>query len=62
MASFKKLNSIYIQLEVNGKQLLETCEVADGFSKQFQSPYDMLVLVSPRHSLHFEFLFFSSYF
>jgi hypothetical protein len=47
MTSFDKINSIYFQLEVNGKHLVETYEVHDELSKQFQSPYDILVLVSP---------------
>jgi hypothetical protein len=40
VASFRKINSTSIQLEVDGKYLIEPCEVADEFSKHFQSVYN----------------------
>jgi hypothetical protein len=45
MASFRKRNSTYVQLEVDTKHLIEPCEVADEFSKHFQSVYNILCLV-----------------
>jgi hypothetical protein len=33
-------NSTSIQLEVDGKHLIELCKIPDGFSKQFQSVYN----------------------
>jgi hypothetical protein len=39
VASFRKRNSISIQLEVDGKHLIEPCDV-DEFSKHFQSVYN----------------------
>jgi hypothetical protein len=40
VASFRKRNPTSIQLEVDGKHLIEPCEVADEFSKHFQSVYN----------------------
>jgi hypothetical protein len=37
--SFRKRNSTYIQLKVDGKYLIELCDVADEFSKHFQPVY-----------------------
>jgi hypothetical protein len=40
VASFKKINFTSIQLEVDGKHLIETYDVAAEFSKRFQSVYE----------------------
>jgi hypothetical protein len=40
VASFRKRNSNSIQLEVDGKHLIKPNDVADEFSKHFQSVYD----------------------
>jgi hypothetical protein len=40
MASFRKRNCNSIQLEVNGKHLIQPNDVADEFSKHFQSVYN----------------------
>jgi hypothetical protein len=40
VASFRKINSTSIQLEVDGKHLIELCEVTHEFSKQFQLVYN----------------------
>jgi hypothetical protein len=40
VVSFRKRNSTSIQLEVDGKQLIEPCEVAGEFSKHVQSVYN----------------------
>lgn len=40
MTSFRKINSTSIQLEVDGTHLVEPCEVADVFTKHFQSVYN----------------------
>jgi hypothetical protein len=40
VASYRKINSISIQLEVDGTHLAEPCEVADAFAKHFQSVYN----------------------
>jgi hypothetical protein len=39
VASFKKINSTSIQLEVDGKPLMEPYSFANEFSKHFQSVY-----------------------
>jgi hypothetical protein len=57
MACFKKRNSTSIQLEVDGKRLVEPCDVADVFSKHFQSLYnDLCPVVFPTLSSSSEFL------
>jgi hypothetical protein len=40
VASFRKINSKSIQLEVDGKHLSQPNDVADEFSKHFQSVYN----------------------
>jgi hypothetical protein len=40
VAFFRKRNSNSIQLEVNGKHLIQPNDVADEFSKHFQSVYN----------------------
>jgi hypothetical protein len=37
VASFKKINSNSIQLEVDGKHIIKPNVIADEFSKHFQS-------------------------
>jgi hypothetical protein len=39
VASFRKRNSNFIQLEVHGKHLNKAIAVAEGFPKDFQSVY-----------------------
>jgi hypothetical protein len=57
VASFRKISSISIQLEVDGKHLMEPCDVADEFSKHFQSVYNNPgPVVFPTHSSSSEFL------
>jgi hypothetical protein len=51
------MNCTSIQLEVGGKHLIEPCEVADEFSKHFQSVYNKPCLtVFPAFSSSSEFL------
>jgi hypothetical protein len=38
--SFKKRNSVSIQLEVDGKNLIENCDVAGEFKKYFQAVHN----------------------
>jgi hypothetical protein len=55
-ASFSERNSTSIQLETDGKHLIEPCDVADEFSKTFQSVCsDTCPVLSPpfRHPLNF---------
>jgi hypothetical protein len=40
MASFRNSNSISIQLEVGGKLIIQSDDVADEFAKHFQSVYN----------------------
>jgi hypothetical protein len=40
VALFRKRHSTYIQLEVDGKHLIKPNDVADEFSKLFQSVYN----------------------
>jgi hypothetical protein len=57
MAYFRKRNSNSIQLEVDGKHLIESNDVADEFSKHFQSVYnDPCTIVFPTPLSSSEFL------
>jgi hypothetical protein len=60
VASFRKINSASIQLEADGKHLIELCDVAGKFSKHFQSVYNNLCRVFFHNlSASSEFLFLS---
>jgi hypothetical protein len=51
VASFRKTNSPSIQLEVDSKHLIETCDVAGTYSNDFQSAYsNPCPVVFPTHS------------
>jgi hypothetical protein len=57
VASFRKINSTSLQLEVDSKHLIETCDVGDEFSKHFQSVYNNpCPVVFPTLSSSSEFL------
>jgi hypothetical protein len=57
VASHRKKNSTYIQLEVDGTNLVEPTEVADAFAKHFLSVYNIPCPgVSPLPSRSSEFL------
>jgi hypothetical protein len=43
VASSRKINSIYIELEVYGTHSVKPCDVPNEFSKHFQSVYIILV-------------------
>jgi hypothetical protein len=56
-ASFRKRNATSIQLEIEGKHLIEPCNVADELSKHFQSAYNNpCPVVFPNLSSSSEFL------
>jgi hypothetical protein len=57
VASFRKRNSTSIQFEIDGKHLIEPYDVAEEFSKHFQSVYnDLFPVVFPTLSSSSEFL------
>jgi hypothetical protein len=45
VTSFKKINSNFIQLRVDGKHLIKPCYVNDDFSMHFQPVYITLLLL-----------------
>jgi hypothetical protein len=55
VASFRKINSISILLEVDGKHFSEPCDVAGEFSKHLQSVHNNLVLLSSSSFRHLNF-------
>jgi hypothetical protein len=55
----EKRNPTFIQLEVDGKHLIEPCNVTDEFSKNFQSVYNKPRPVFPTASSSSEFLSFA---
>jgi hypothetical protein len=57
LASFRKINSASVQLDVDAKHLFESCVVADEFSKHLQSVYkNTSPVVFPNLSSSSEFL------
>jgi hypothetical protein len=57
VVSYRRRNCSSIQLEIAGKHLIEPCDIADDFSKYFQSVYNNpCLVVFPTYSSSSEFL------